>query len=298
MTQLIGLLIPIALLGSILLSCHSQPAPKATLPRLNECGNGQSDRLIATSIPFLEEYPWTALIQYRKPDGKLEFSCGGTLINARYVLTAAHCITGIPKNWKIVGVRLGDYNVSNAGLDCEDEYCADPYIDMAIDKLIVHEDYNNQPQTHWDDIALIRFDRDVTFSTFIRPICLPLDDEVRSSNTTGLSVTEVGWSRTVDKRFSDTKRRSYLEILDRSECDTAYQQQGITLRETQLCVSRPKHGDVCHGIAGSSLMRQVSGGLYLIGISSFGPTGCSNKKIPDVYTNVASYVDWIESKME
>lgn len=298
MTQLIRLLIPIASLVSIVLVCHGQPAPKATLPRPNECGLGQSDRLIATALPFLGEYPWTALIQYRKPDGKLEYSCGGSLINARYVLTAAHCISGIPKNWKIVGVRLGEHDLSNAGPDCEDDHCADPHIDMAIDKLIVHEDHNNEQRGQWDDIALIRFAQDVTFSAYINPICLPIEDEVRTGNTTGLRVTEVGWSRTVSSRLSDTKMRTELEILNRSECDTVYQPQGIDLRDTQLCVSRPKHGDVCHGIAGSSLMRQVGGSLYLFGITSFGPTGCGNKSIPDVYTNVASYIDWIESKLE
>lgn len=254
--------------------------------------------MIGGSRPLLGEYPWTALIQYRKPDGKLEFSCGGSLINSRYVLTAAHCISGIPKNWKIVGVRLGEYDLSSAGPDCENDDCADPHIDVAIDKLIVHEDHNNEPRSQWDDIALIRLDRDVTFSEYIRPICLPIDDETRPSNTTGLRVTEVGWSRTVNTRLSDTKMRSELKILNRSECDTAYQQQGITLRDTQLCVSRPKIGDVCHGIAGSSLMHHIGRSLYLIGITSFGPTGCGNKNIPDVYTNVASYIDWIESKME
>ncbi|XP_039450111.1 CLIP domain-containing serine protease B4-like [Culex pipiens pallens] len=298
MTQLIKLLIPIAFLASICLVCYARPGPKATLPRPKECGNGQSDRLINTALPFLGEYPWTALIQYRKPDGKLEFSCGGSLINARYILTAAHCISGIPKNWKIVGVRLGEHDLSNAGPDCEDDLCADLHIDMTIDKLIVHEDHNNLPRSQWDDIALIRFDRDVTFSEYIRPICLPLDDELRTSNTTGLRVTEVGWSRTVGSRISDTKMRTELEILNRTECDTAYQQQEITLRDTQLCVSRPKLADVCHGIAGSSLMQRVGDSLYLIGITSFGPTGCGKKNIPDVYTKVASYVDWIESKME
>lgn len=298
MTQLIRLLIPIALLGSTILVCSGQPAPKATLPRPNECGIGQSDRLYGGNVPFLGEFPWTALIQYRKPNGDLLFSCGGSLINSRYVLTAAHCISGIPKNWKIVGVRLGEHDLSKAGPDCEEDECADPHIDVAIEKLIVHEDHNNEPRSQWDDIALIRFDRDVTFSPYISPICLPIDDEVRTGNKTGLRVTEVGWSRTVESRISDTKMRSDLEILNHSECDTAYQPQGVTLRDTQLCVSRPKHGDICHGIAGSSLMQRVGALNYLIGITSFGPTGCGNKNIPDVYTNVPSYIEWIESKME
>lgn len=59
------------------------------LPRY--CGLSISDRLVGGKYAQLFEYPWIALLQYDH-DGEIEHGCSGTLINNRYVLTAAQCL--------------------------------------------------------------------------------------------------------------------------------------------------------------------------------------------------------------
>ena len=53
-------------------------------------------RIVGGSEPPIGKYPWLALIGFTKRGrSKLQWACGGALIGDQYVLTAAHCVTGI-----------------------------------------------------------------------------------------------------------------------------------------------------------------------------------------------------------
>lgn len=48
-------------------------------------------KIVGGTKALLGEYPWLAMIFYSKTE---KHECGGSLINERFVLTAAHCLTG------------------------------------------------------------------------------------------------------------------------------------------------------------------------------------------------------------
>lgn len=265
-----------------------------TLPKPPQCGVDFQDRIVGGQRTGLDEFPWTGLIEYRKPNGRSGFHCGASLINSRYVVTAGHCIKAIPRGWEVIGVRLGEWDLDSP-VDCsEADNCADAPINMAIERIIVHEDYNPQNKAQYNDIALIRFTRDVQFSSFVSPVCLPIENAQRSKNNVGTRGVATGWGRTETASASNVKLKVELEIQDLQSCANTYRPSGVILKDTQICAGGVRGQDTCSGDSGGPLTKLDRANNYLYGIVSFGPNKCGTKGVPGVYTNVAKYVDWIE----
>lgn len=81
-------------------------------------------------------------------------NCGGSLINKRYVLTAAHCVLGAEAS--DVSVLVGTSNLASGG----QRYQAA--------RLVAHENYTAF-QFSWD-IGLVKLSSDVVFGPLVQPI--------------------------------------------------------------------------------------------------------------------------------
>ncbi|KAF2900182.1 hypothetical protein ILUMI_06003, partial [Ignelater luminosus] len=140
------------------------------LPDRRYCGYQHSDDFLheTNSSTLITEFPWLARIAYRKISERghsyeKKYLCLGSLINPKYILTTATCVTN--SQYVVVEATLGEYHIVN-DTDCVSEQsiqeCSEPVRDYTISKIVVHREYNLQLARN--DIALLRLNGTVSYS--------------------------------------------------------------------------------------------------------------------------------------
>ncbi|KAF9410943.1 hypothetical protein HW555_010141 [Spodoptera exigua] len=266
----------------------SSPAPR------NQCGiDTTGDRVYGGTITDLDEFPWMALLGYRTSKGTTSYQCGGVLINHRYVLTAAHCITGAIEQavGTLTTVRLGEYDTQQ-DVDCIDSVCADRPQEIRVASAYPHPGYSDKNKNRRDDIGIVRLATRAAYTYYVQPICLV---ENRARLDAGSDVYVAGWGKTLNGRNSPIKLKLGLPIFNKEECDDKYKRLGAILSDTQICAGGVFAEDACRGDSGGPLMKRTPNGIWeAVGVVSFG-YGCGRDGWPGVYTSVAKYIDWIQN---
>jgi len=279
-----------------------------------QCPPHVMDRIVGGEEADVGEYPWLALLGYTSArGGDPQWKCGGSLIGDQHVLTAAHCVTGLPGSFKLSKVRLGEHDITKnrdcpvlSNFGCNNEGVQD----FDIEKLIIHKEYNS-PNVFQNDIAIIKLKNKVIKNDFVKPVCLPYEDNVREDyhfmkNGEKLESWVAGWGATDPRgrHTADRLQEINMTIFDGEECRETYKKRGgILSEESQICVGGEKGRDSCVGDSGSGLMTSdpVPGRIptwKLIGVVSFGPRICGTENVPGVYSRVRHYIKWILDEID
>ncbi|KAL3286006.1 hypothetical protein HHI36_000520 [Cryptolaemus montrouzieri] len=274
------------------------------LPNTSTCGADFSLRILGGETADLDEFPWLALIKSR--DRLHKYPCGGVLISARYVLTAAHCLSEGQAN-RIVAVRLGEYN-KDSDEDCIftgfTKLCLQsPPINVGVERIIVHERYEPRDLDAKNDIALIRLKKEVTYTDYIKPICLPVTENERYESYDGQNLTVAGWGRTENGSLSSIKLKVQVPVRNNIKCKNLFDYAFRTITEKQICAGGQLKKDSCGGDSGYPLMtssvdERGDSRWYVAGIVSYGTEKCGLEDWPAVYTKVSKYIGWILRHME
>lgn len=172
-------------------------------------------------------------------NNKFGFHCGGSLITNNHILTAAHCIEpyNLPQNWNLTKVRLGELDLAT-NFDCEKinqlYYCGHDPREINIFNSFIHENYKKTEQGDFNDIAIIQMAEFVEFTNFIKPICLPLNDEVQVEG----SVIIAGFGRTENSRVSTRMMKTEIDVIDNNECMHRYAHQSRFIHGNQFCAAK------------------------------------------------------------
>lgn len=266
-----------------------------------DCGQRIEDRLAFGNITRVFQYPWMALLRYNH-NGELVDGCGGSLINKRYILTAAHCIK-TRSTLQLEYVRLGEHTRST-DIDCNiyrnkegveiERDCADPVEEYKVESFEIHPDYNRPKYSN--DIGLIRLDRDVVMADHIKPICLPVTPELQKLELDKYIVT--GWGTTENQTGSDVLLEAKLPRVSNAECQQHMIQNrlNVQLSDKQMCAGGEGLVDTCRGDSGGPLaFSTIYNGPRFVqfGVVSAGVDSCGKKSVPGIYCRVGSYIDWI-----
>lgn len=269
----------------------AQPLAPASSEWLNEAGCGETNsnnRIVGGTASEKNQYPW--LVGLMSPSGRTPF-CGGSIINERTILTAAHCVRGRTPQRLVILVRK-----HKRGFDSDQ-------VKVTVEKIITHPEYNTNTQNN--DLALVRLSKSLRKISSIkyldkkdgrvRPICLP-SKSCRGCHAGKIAVL-CGWGLLKSGGGTpNTVQHVQVPILTNKACADYYRKNNIGITSKMVCAGLDQGGkDSCQGDSGGPMMTTGSNNIHTQeGVVSFGK-GCALAGYPGVYTRVSEFYDWIKT---
>lgn len=262
-----------------------------------ECGQSNVDsgelatriknpNLLDSQTKFAE-FPWMGIVFFKNQT----FKCGASLVDDRWVLTAAHCVAGY--NPYDIRVRLGEYQV-----DVFDEKY--PYEDYDVASITVHPKFNSA-NLH-NDVAVLELDRPVSYRYHINRICLPPPDRVHPGGTQCIAT---GWGKDAfdGGKYQVIMKKVVLPVVPYEACQNMLRKTRLglffILDKSFVCAGGKANLDACTGDGGGPLvcLNPHSGRYELYGMTAWG-IGCGIEGHPGVYVNVPYFIDWVYGIMK
>ncbi len=259
-----------------------QPAPTPTPEGPSQ--EQASQHIIGGTPIAITERPWQVLISDETFGGSW---CGGSILAANLILTAAHCVD----NENLVNEQL----LVVAGTDQWRDIDNGQW--RFAKNVTVHPTYN--PDGGFDgsqglDLALIELTRPLTYNAAVQPI--ELADPTEAAASLGTSADLAGWGvdtiPAVDGATVTQLRNGVGEIISDFACGALI---GRSLNgPVEMCLDTIATSQAgCFGDSGGGITVEINGVRKLLGVASFTILECAFNIL--VLAETATATSWIQA---
>lgn len=256
----------------------------------------KTPRVVGGEPAAPDQFPWQAAVIFNNGDTPYNsLHCGGSIINANWILSAAHCADDGANAVFVGSNSLEDTSTAQI---------------IPIKRWVAHPGYVEQDTaqagevTFDNDIALIELETPIDFdacgSHCATIETVTADEEAEVAPLAGEAYVS-GWG---DMVSTDSGSPSYyppelqwttLSIADCTTSPSLYAAEEISPR--MLCANVSDFSrDSCSGDSGGPLVVANSSGTGYLqeGVVSWG-SGCASMGYPGVYTRLSQFSSWISS---
>ena len=284
---------PVGSRSSAALRLGQPQLPRANAPTGNFLYDQASENYRARRIPQITngqlaaagELPWQVSVGHSDiPDAHSAHYCGGTIYNAHWIITAAHCIEHLTPGMVTIAAGVVKLDGSTPRFH--------------VDKFVPAPGYVSYDRGK--DIALLHLKDPITFSSLAKPIGL-VDDATEAAfvnRTTQLVASGWGAEQFGGLTLSDLMKVS-LPFVSQASCTVslAYPADPATHKPVilpdMLCAGATSGKiDICDGDSGGPLAFVAGGHPMLVGVASFTAV-CAVPYKYGVFAKISQFRSWI-----
>nr|AAV91011.1 hemolymph proteinase 13 [Manduca sexta] len=254
--------------------------------RKNKCHLSADSLIVGGKDADRNEFTHMVLLGFGEDPRKVKWDCAGSLISEYFVLTAAHCVTSADS---------GNVTYASVGVLTRSEVAPDNT--YKISERFRHPSFRRGV---YNDIALLRLEREVLLGEYRVPACLHVGDTVKDARAMA-----TGWGLLEYRgNVSDILQKVTLKKYRSRICKAIFPPHTLVSHnydeKTQLCFggyNDTQPGDTCNGDSGGPLMikhKKINCMYLILGVTS-GGRGCAWRGKPGLYSRVSHYISWIES---
>jgi secreted trypsin-like serine protease len=233
----------------------------------------------------IEDYPYQVAFRHR---ARFLAFCGGSIINAKWILTAAHCFRDeaeLPDMEVVFGsTYLGD----------------GPGAILPIRKVIIHPNYDPTEKMSPYDIALVKVPGNLIRKTRqFQSAAIELSDDLENVQPGQMGIVSgYGLDQMNAEQPQLYLKATEIPIRRDSVCQDLYNGSNEIApfqANIEICAGFPMGGDdTCKGDSGGPMVVNTENGKVLVGITSSG-IGCGVRYAPGRYTYVTAFIKWIHA---